>query len=95
MEQELHVLNKPCTLHKHAHTKDSPEHCGGVVSQSAEPTCCTMSTTILKRDLDTGELCNNIGLVGMSQHHLAIMTKPSLSCLFCFLCMLAIPIFPI
>ena len=30
----------------------------------------------------------------MSQHHLAIMTKPSLSCLLCFLCTLAIPIFP-
>ena len=25
MEQELHVLNKPYTLHKHAHT-ESPEH---------------------------------------------------------------------
>ena len=30
----------------------------------------------------------------MSLHHLVIMTKPSLSCLPCFLCMLAIPIFP-
>ena len=27
----------------------------------------------------------------MSLHHLAIVTKPSLSCLLCFLCMLAIP----
>ena len=30
----------------------------------------------------------------MSLHHLPIMTKPSLSCLLCFLCMSAIPIFP-
>ena len=41
------------------------EHCGGVVTQSAEPTRCTtcMST---KRDLGTGDLCNNIGVVGVS-----------------------------
>ena len=63
-EQELHVLNKPYTLHKCAHTKDSVRHCGGVVTQSAEPTRCTMSTTMLKRDLGTGDLCDNIGLVG-------------------------------
>ena len=31
----------------------------------------------------------------MSLHHLAIMTKPSLSCLLCFLCMLYIPLFKI
>ena len=49
-----------------------------------------MSTTMLKRDLGTGDLCNNIGLVGvsvsgaMSLRHLAIM-------ILCFLCMLAIP----
>ena len=41
-------------------------HCGGVVTQSAEPTHCTMSTTMLKRDLGTGDLCDNIGLVGVS-----------------------------
>ena len=29
----------------------------------------------------------------MSLHHLAIMTKPSPSCLLCFLCVLAIPFF--
>ena len=69
MEQELRVLNNPYTLHKHAHTKDSVRHCGGVVTQSAEPTRCTMSTTMLKRDLGTGDLCNNIGLVGVSLCH--------------------------
>ena len=41
-------------------------HCGGVVTQSAELTHCTMSTTMLKRDLGTGDLCDNIGLVGVS-----------------------------
>ena len=55
MEQELHILNKPYTLHKHAHTKDSARHCGGVVTQSAEPTSCTRSTTMLKSDLGTGD----------------------------------------
>ena len=77
MEQELRVLNKPYTLHKHAHTKDSVrvQNTGGVVTQSAEPTGCTMSTTMLNRDLGTGDLCDNIGLVGvsssvaMSLHH--------------------------
>ena len=57
MEQELHVLNTPYTLHKHEHDKGSvrvPEHCDGVVTQSAEPTRCNMSTTMLKRDLGTG-----------------------------------------
>ena len=44
----------------------SPEHGGGVVTQSAEPTRCSMSTTVLKRDLDTGQLCDNIGLVSVS-----------------------------
>ena len=47
-----------------------------------------------------GDLCDNIGLMvyllsgAMSLHHLAITTEPSLSCLLCFLCMLAIPIYP-
>ena len=59
-------MNKPYTLHKHAHTKDSVRHCGGVVTQSAEPTRYTMSATMLKRDLGTGNLCDNIGLVGVS-----------------------------
>ena len=54
---------------------------------------------MLKRDLGTGDLCDN-GRYGrlvyllsgaMSLHHLAIITKPSQ---FCLLCMLAIPIFP-
>ena len=62
MEHELHVLNKPHTLHKHAHT-ESPEHC---VTQLAEPTHCIMSTSMLKRDLDRGDLCDIIGLVGVS-----------------------------
>ena len=55
----------------------SPEHCGGVVTQSAEPTHCTMSTTVLKRDLDTGELCNNIGLVGVSAKWSYVTASPS------------------
>ena len=70
MEQELHVLNKPYTLHKHSHTQGSVSHCGGVVTQSAEPTHCTMSTIMIKRDLGTcliyvtivlGDLCDNKG----------------------------------
>ena len=47
------------------------------------------------KELYTGDLCENIGLVlaylpsgAMSLHHLAIMTQSSLSCLLCFLCML-------
>ena len=68
----------PYTLHKHAHTKDSvPEHCGGVVTQSAEPTHCTMSTTMLKRDLGTGDLCDNIGLVGVSAKWSYVTASPS------------------
>ena len=60
-------------------------------------TGCVMNIfLVIKGDLGTGDLCDNIGLVGvsakwsyiMSLHH---MTQPSLSC---FLCMLAIPIFP-
>ena len=81
MEQELHVLNKPYTLHKYAHTKDSvyrsPEHCGGVVTQSAEATHCTMSTTMLKRDLGMGELCDNIGLIGVSTKWSYVTASPS------------------
>ena len=57
---------------------------------------CIIHVTIV-----LGDLCNNIGFVGVSakwsyvtRHHLVIMNKPSLSCLLCFLCMLAIPIFP-
>ena len=56
-----------------------------------------MSTIMLKRNLGTGDLCDNIGSLvylqsgAVSLHHLAIITKRSLSCL---LCMLAIPIFP-
>ena len=53
-----------------------------------------------------GALCDNIGLVGVSakwsyvtaspsHHDQAIMTKPSLSCLLHFLCMLAIPYIPL
>ena len=45
-------------------------------------------------------LCDNIGVVlaylpcrPISQHHLACMPQPSLSCLLYFLCMLAIPIY--
>ena len=37
-----------------------------VVAQLAKPTRCTMSTTMLKRNLGTGDLCDNIGLVGVS-----------------------------
>ena len=79
MEQELHVLNKLYTLHKHAHTKEcySPEHCGGAVTQSAEPTHCTMSTTMLKRALGTGDLCDNIGLVGVSAKWSYVTASPS------------------
>ena len=56
---------------------------------------CIIHVTIVLVDL-----CNNIGSLvyllsgAMSLHHLVIMTKPSLSCLLCFLRMLAIPIFP-
>ena len=65
--------------------------------------CIGSVMNMLKRDLGTGDLCDNIGLVvyllseAMSLHHLPIMTKPSLSCLLCFLCMLAIyiPLFKI
>ena len=55
----------------------SPEHCGGVVTQSAEPTHCTMSTTMLKKDLGTGDLCDNIGLVGVSAKWSYVTASPS------------------
>ena len=79
MEQELHILNKPYTLHKHAHTKYSARLCGGLVTQSAEPTRCTiiMSTTMLKSDLGTGDLCDNIGLVGVSAKWSYVTASPS------------------
>ena len=83
MEQELHVLNKPYTLHKHAHTKDSVRHCGDVVTRSAEHTRCTMSTTMLKRDLGkclkhlTIVLGDNIGLVGVSVKRSYVTASPS------------------
>ena len=64
----------PYTLHK-LHT--SVRHCGGVVTQSAEPICCTISTTILKRDLGTGELCDKIGLVGVSAKWINVTASPS------------------
>ena len=59
------------------HTLKSPEHCGGVVTQSAEPTCCTMSTTMLKRDLGMGDLCDNVGLVGVSAKWSYVTASPS------------------
>ena len=71
MEQELHVLNKHYTLHKHAHTESV------LVTQLAEPTRCTMSTTMLKRDLGTGDLCDNIGLVGISAKWSYVTALPS------------------
>ena len=69
----------PYTLHKHAHAKDSVrvQNTGGVVTQSAEPTHCTMSTTMLKRDLGTGDLCDNIGLVGVSAKWSYVTASPS------------------
>ena len=75
MEQELiHVLNKPYTLHKHAHTKDSVRVQNTVVvyihTQSAEP----MSTTMLKR---RGDLCDNLGLVGVSAKWSYVTASPS------------------
>ena len=76
-EQELHVLNKPYTLHKHLHTKVIVRHCGGLVTQSAEPTRCTMPTTMLKRDLGTGDLCDNIELVGVSAKWSYVTASPS------------------
>ena len=63
IEQALYSAQTMHTLK----TVLSPEHCGGVVTQSAEPTHCNMSTTRLKRDLGTGDLCDNIGLVGVSR----------------------------
>ena len=97
---ELHILNKPYTLHKPCTLKT-------VLESRTLWWCCypiNWACTLYyvhNRDLCTGDLCDNIGLVGvsakwsyMSLHHLAIMTEPSLSCLLCFLCMLAIPIYP-
>ena len=55
------------------HTK-SPEHCGGVVTQSAEPTRCT---TMLDRDLGTADLCDNIGLIGVSVKWSYVTASPS------------------
>ena len=77
------MLNKPYTLY-------SPEHCGGVVTQSAEPTHIYNHA---KEGLRYGGPLRQYRVLGgaMSLHHLAIMTKLSLSCP---LCMLAIPIFP-
>ena len=36
-----------------------------------------MSTTILKRDLSTGDLCDNIGLVGVSAKWNYVTASPS------------------
>ena len=36
-----------------------------------------MSTTVLKKDLGTGDLCNNIGLVGVSAKWSYVTASPS------------------
>ena len=69
------ALNKPYTLHKHAHTKDSVR-VQNIMMVGIYPISWAyklyymymynMSTTMLKRDLGTGDLCDNIGLVGVS-----------------------------
>ena len=71
MEQELHVLNKPNTLNN---TKESRTlwWCS-----YPEPTHCTMSTAMLKRDLGTGDLCDNIGLVGVTAKWSYVTASPS------------------
>ena len=74
MEQEFHVLNKPYTL-QNMHTLRVQNTV--LVTQSAEPTRCTMSTTLLKRDLGTGDLYNNIGLVGVSAKWSYVTASPS------------------
>ena len=48
-----------------------------LVTQSAEPTHCTMSTTMLKRDLGTGDLCDNIGLIGVLAKWSYVTASPS------------------
>ena len=48
-----------------------------LVTQLAEPTCCTMSTTMLKRDLGTGDLCDNIGLIGVLAKWSYVTASPS------------------
>ena len=52
-----------------------------------------MSITMLKRDLGTGDLCDNIGLIGISAKWSYVIASPSHHA--SLLCMLAIPIFPI
>ena len=47
------------------------------VTQSAESTHCTMSTTMLKRDLGMGDLCDNIGLVTVSAKWSYVTASPS------------------
>ena len=59
------------------HTLKTPEHCGGIVTQSADPAHCTMSTTMLKRDLHTADLCDNIGLVGVSAKWSYVTASPT------------------
>ena len=80
--QAMHKLwaRVPYTLHKHAHTKDGVRVQNTVVvvvTQSSEPTHCTTSTTMLKRDLGTGDLCDNIGLVGVSAKWSYVTASPS------------------
>ena len=62
--------------------------------------CIGRVMNMLNRDLGTGDLCDNIGLIGVSAKWSYVTASPShhdqaipiLSP--CFLCMLAIPIFP-
>ena len=48
-----------------------------VIAQLAKPTRCTMSTTMLKQNLGTGDLCDNIGLVGVSANWSYVTASPS------------------
>ena len=72
-----------------------------VQCRDKKPTRCTMSTTMLKRDVGTGDLCDNIGLVGVSAKWSYVTASPShhdqtipMMTPSCLLCMLTIPIFP-
>ena len=72
-----HVLNKLYTLHKHTHTKDGVRVQNTVMVLLPNHKLYYMSITMLKKDLGTGDLCNNIGLVGLSAKWSYVTASPS------------------
>ena len=69
---------EPYTLHKYAHTKDSVVVQNTVVVYSYPISWAyTLYYVYNHTNLDTGELCNNIGLVGVSAKWSYVTASPS------------------